>query len=377
MMKLKTLSYIENKDSPTKWELKDLLLGDRNLLVGKNASGKSRAINVIKSLGDSLMSKRPPGDSGSYSCIFDFDSNLYEYSFEASNKEIIYEKLIVNDEVVLDRSVGGMGRIKYQKLGAMIDFQTPQNMLAAVARRDAIQHDFLEPLFLWGSEMRYYKFGLDQPKHSLVVFSEGGQKIDEQDQNQIAGLFRDAAKKFGQQFIDQLKSDLAEINYFVNDVALKQPITIKIEGIPNDVLSLCVQEEDLECYTDQFGMSDGMFRALSILIFINYYELSKKGGCFIIDDIGEGLDFDRSCKLIGLLREKAESAGIQLLMSTNDKFVMNEVPLNEWSVLQRTGSIVNVKNQSNSSEIFENFEFTGLSNFSFLEMDFLHNSEEF
>lgn len=377
MIKLKKINYIENKNSPTKWELKELLLGDRNLLVGKNATGKSRALSVIKSLGDFLTSRRPIGDAGCYTCIFDGDDGLYEYSFEFLDKEIILEKLIINNEVVLDRSHGGKGEIKYQTLGMKIEFQTPQYMLAAVARRDAIQHAFLEPLFLWASEMRYYKFGLDQPKHSLGVFVESGQKVDEQDQNQIVGLFGEALKKFDQQFLNKIKADLAEINYFVSDVLLRPPTTIKIEGSPSEVLSLCVQEEDFEFYIDQLGMSEGMFRALSILIFINYYELSKKGGCFIIDDIGEGLDFDRSCKLIGLLRRKAESSGIQLLMSTNDKFVMNEVPLSEWSVLQRDGSTVNVRNQTNAGEIFENFEFTGLSNFSFLEMDFLRNNEEF
>jgi len=57
-------------------------------------------------------------------------------------------------------------------------------------------------------------------------------------------------------------------------------------------------------------------------------------------------------------------------MSTNDRFVMNNVPLEEWCVLQRRGSVVRVLNYTNSKELFDEFKFTGLSNFDFLAMDF-------
>ena len=119
-------------------------------------------------------------------------------------------------------------------------------------------------------------------------------------------------------------------------------------------------------------MSQGMFRALSILVQINYFQMANKSTCILIDDIGEGLDFDRSCRLIDLLREKAERSSVQLILSTNDRFVMNRVPLEEWSFLQRQGGHVRVRNYENSRSLFEEFKFTGLSNFSFLEMDFVN-----
>ncbi len=62
-------------------------------------------------------------------------------------------------------------------------------------------------------------------------------------------------------------------------------------------------------------------------------------------------------------------------MSTNDRFVMNHVPLTEWSVLRRSGNRVVVHNHENSPEAFERFEFTGLSNFDFFATDFLDKEE--
>jgi hypothetical protein len=63
-------------------------------------------------------------------------------------------------------------------------------------------------------------------------------------------------------------------------------------------------------------------------------------------------------------------------MATNDQFVMNRVPLDEWSVLQRKGSKVSVRNIHNSKKVFEDFKFVGLSNFAFFEMDFANAESE-
>jgi hypothetical protein len=55
--------------------------------------------------------------------------------------------------------------------------------------------------------------------------------------------------------------------------------------------------------------------------------MMKTPATILIDDIGEGLDFDRSSRLIKLLIEIAEkNENIRLIMSTNDRFVMNAVP---------------------------------------------------
>jgi len=67
-----------------------------------------------------------------------------------------------------------------------------------------------------------------------------------------------------------------------------------------------VREADLPGITDQHSMSQGMFRALSIIVQVNYSVLADTPSCILIDDIGEGLDFERSCDLIDVLMSKAQ-----------------------------------------------------------------------
>ena len=114
----------------------------------------------------------------------------------------------------------------------------------------------------------------------------------------------------------------------------------------------------------------GMFRAFSVLVQLNYYILCGHKGFVIIDDIGEGLDFARAKLLVALLIRKAAASGIQLIMSTNDSFIMNAVDIEHWAVIMREGNKISLFNYENSREIFEEFKFTGLNNFDFYASEF-------
>lgn len=120
-------------------------------------------------------------------------------------------------------------------------------------------------------------------------------------------------------------------------------------------------------------MSQGMFRALALLIQVNFAQRSSTGGCLLVDDIGEGLDYERSTALIELLIEKGRRHGIQLIMATNDRFVMNKVPLEYWCVIQRTGAHCKIYNYKNCKQTFDEFKLTGLNNFDFLATEFYRN----
>lgn len=57
-------------------------------------------------------------------------------------------------------------------------------------------------------------------------------------------------------------------------------------------------------------------------------------------------------------------------MTTNDRFIMNGVPLKHWAVVDRVNSKVKLVNQLNSPQIFEDFEDFGLNNFDFFASNF-------
>src|SRR4029077_12396564 len=222
---------------------------------------------------------------------------------------------------------------------------------------------------------RHYTFGTQLGKDHVALSMKGAPDADDRDSAQVVGIFRKGLRDFGPHFVQAVQRDMIELHYDLQGVETLAPESILLlrGGVATEVLAIGVRERGVHGVVDQGEMSQGMFRALSILIQVNYSQMAHRANCILIDDIGEGLDFDRSALLIQLLRRKAKDSAFQLIMSTNDQFVMNHVPLEEWSVLQREGSHIRVRNHENSKEAFKHFRFVGLSNFSFFEMDFVNH----
>ncbi|MGA2498943.1 MAG: ATP-binding protein [Tepidisphaeraceae bacterium] len=332
-------------------------------------------MNLIWNLSRMLLpgSDFRTGNAG-YDVLFDDNGEELRYILQVEEGKVTREEVIVKQETMLKRGQTGEGTIYTETEKKMLRFQPPEHELAAVARRDAIQHRFLEPLHQWAKAVRHYSFGASLGKASLGVLVKEGPEANDRDENQVVGIFRRASKEFGAEYVDVLIRDMAELNYRIEHVEVATPENIKFigPGAPGDLLAVGVREQGVNAMVDQTDMSDGMFSALSLLIQVNYSQMAKRANCILIDDIGEGLDFERSSRLIEILRQKAEQSSFQLVMTTNDQFVMNHVPLEEWSVLQRDGCHVRVRNYTNSREEFEHFKFVGLSNFAFLEMDFVN-----
>jgi hypothetical protein len=371
-MRLKSISFIEGEGTLQEWRLEKMSFSPRMLIVGKNTTGKSRSLRVTAALARNLIGAQPLGLSGQYIATFDLNGKEYIYELKYKDTEVTHESISIDAAIYLNRGTGGTGTIKAEKIssGQEMEFQVPPNTLAAVARRDTIQHSFIEPLFEWANSLRFYQFG-GMFQNTLGIFSPMGEQVNERDENAIIGIFKEGIKYFKQPFLDSLKADLCAIDYDIESIELAAPVSIRFDlGGPQPVC-LNLKERGLQGVTDQIGMSAGMFRVLALLIHVNFAQFKGSASSVLIDDIGEGLDFDRSIKLIELLRHKAEKYNFQLVMTTNDKFVMNHVPLEEWTVLHRSASIVHVRNQENSKAAFDEFKFTGLSNFSFFEMNAL------
>ena len=277
-MRLRNVAYSEFEGSPQEWKLEGLSLGARNLLVGKNASGKTRTLNIIHHLALALAGVVPLSASSNYDVTFEDDGgNDLRYRLKTQDGQVVEEIFSVNNQVKLNRGVRGEGIIWAEKIdgGKEVQFQTPPTQLAAVARRDAIQHSFLDPLYAWGSSVRVYYFGTQLGKDRFVVFVEkGGVPFDERDQNAIVSLYRKAETEYGDTFKQMVMRDMGRLDYPIENIGLQPPVSIRLLGGPvGEMLGLYVKEVGLPGITDQVSMSQGMFRALAICIQISYAHL--------------------------------------------------------------------------------------------------------
>jgi len=374
-MILRKIDYHEFDELPNFWALKGLTLENVNLLVGKNATGKTNTIQKITWLGNMLAGIQPILiNSGYYYAELADADDVYKYYLHLSSHKVLLEKLEINDDEKLTRSSDGMGEIYAEELKRKIKFQLPQNQLVAVSRRDTIQHPYLKKLSDWADGLRMYSFGTPLGKDSgFSTDNINLMTFDSRDPNLVAGLFAKGEQDFSAEFRNHIKKSMKEIGYELNNIGVAPnpnlilPVTNGIH-----VNMIYISERDNKAVLFQPDISQGMFRALSLIILVTYNTLKKLSTTILIDDVGEGLDFDRSTKLIKLLMELAANNDIQLIMSTNDRFVMNNVPLEYWQVIQRKGGECRIYNYQNSKEIFDEFVYTGLNNFDFLATDFLN-----
>src|SRR5437764_6144 len=129
-MLLKSITYSQFDGQPNAWRIEGLDLGETNLLVGKNAVGKSQALSIIVALARMLGGElKPSFESGNYHVTFDHDDIVIIYTFSYLNSIVTSETLQIGDTTFLERGQGGIGKIYAEKVGDGMSllFQTPEN----------------------------------------------------------------------------------------------------------------------------------------------------------------------------------------------------------------------------------------------------------
>ena len=371
-MQLKKLEYDENVGKPTEWRLSPTDLANINLVVGKNASGKSRFLAVVNSLAMVLSGrKRDPFSSANFKAGFKSEHN-YQYDLHMEDAEIQSETLDVDGDRMFDRGQDGSGKIKMDAIGESLDFKVPSSSIVAVARRDEIQHPWLEPLHEWGSSVCLYHFGAEFGRRTAVIVTdeEDEKQPDPLNENQVLQLFMAGLRDYGDKFKQSVIADMESLGYDIEDVEAGIDPNVQInQPVFSHPHFLLVKEKGIPGLVNQLNMSQGMYRALALMIHLVFNQMADLKSLILIDDIGEGLDFERASSLISLVIEKAKKHFLQTIMTTNDRFVMNAVPLEYWSIAYREGNVVRLITQRSSPEVFEKFKSVGLSNFDFFSRE--------
>ena len=372
-MYLQNLSFRENAGQNIEWIIDDVKLGEINLMVGKNSSGKTRTLNALSDLVGMLKGKGTSATGPvSYELLFRNGEAFMRYELAYDLVTIKMERLYMGEELVLERGEDGRGVIKYESTpGAIfLEFEIPHDQLACYAKRDRLQHPFIEIIHGWAISLRRFDFSGDLGKSRYALKSAfEAREIDLSVTNNSLVPVLTVAEEEYPEFREMVLNDMREISYNLQDFGIVH-FSERFGQADQDRYAVYTTEEGLEKRVTQRDMSQGMFRAFSVLVQLNYYILCRHKGFVIIDDIGEGLDFSRAKLLVQLLIRKAGPAGIQLIMSTNDSFIMNAVDIEHWAVIVREGNKISLFNYENSKEIFEEFKFTGLNNFDFYASEF-------
>jgi len=115
-MRLTSIAYSQFEGEKDEWKVKELTLGPINLLVGKNASGKSRILNIIGNLGNLLAGDlKPAYRSGSYDVTFEHGGKVLKYILVYRDSLVLKEEFTIDGNKVVKRGHGGRGKILFER----------------------------------------------------------------------------------------------------------------------------------------------------------------------------------------------------------------------------------------------------------------------
>ncbi len=345
-MKLRRLSY-----QSTTLAVKELLLDDCNFVVGRNGSGKSRLLTLLDNLVGLLNNTLRIHHVGRWELEFvtnDDQPFVYTFAIKGGDVAISAEKIMYEGRQVLFRHKDSNVSILNNLTGKQEIFQVPLDKLTILAVRDVKKFPALELL----ADCANHSFGF-----RFANISPYGNFADSEYElltrlPAIPTLFKQLSEDSKQGIVHQLQS----LDYPIIDIGYQK-------SLGRDVIRFKLKDQVYLQLPDK--MSQGAVRATALLIFLEYLTTVKKGHLVVIDDLCEGLDYERA-KLFGkMIFDLAKRTGIQLLATTNDRNLINVVDLDNIIVVESIGEQIVTYSRAQNPEAYEHFVYTGLSNFDF------------
>ena len=336
------------------WELTEMnSLKLTNLLVGKNAAGKTRIIRALQNVTSYMRMESFLFQEGFFKAKMQFanieDANWWlTYMFEIEKGDVKAEQLIVCGKTLIKRDAQ-----KALLRGDVIN--PPKDKLVAQVRRDKEEYPDVEALMEWAegviaiscSDINPYTILNGRPGYiNPIPFSALVEILSKEDKKTVI----DEAKRLG---------------YDLTDIALV--------NANSELKLVAVIERNIQNGILDFQLSSGMIRVLYILCFLEYVKHEKTYSMLLIDDLGEGLDYSRVIHLGRKVFKVCEQEIKQLIASSNESFLMDVVDIAKWQIVRRKNSKLSVINQTNMPELFNEFRMTGLSNFDLFSSDFIDN----
>jgi predicted ATPase len=374
---LTSLSYREDDGSGAEWSFDALRLDELNLIVGRNAAGKSRVLRVISNLARCIAGRAAPFASGEWSLTFiDSAGNQWRYEVSMRTAEVTHEALWCGVEPLLSVGADGTGTIFNAEAQKHLKTQAPTDRLLVNAKQDALQHPFIEPLMGWAEGVHHILFGSSMAKENAILEKESAQpaqaRPSSRNPHEVVALLRDGQARFGANFTSEIVADMVDVGFPLVKVDVL-PMKQAVVSSPLDakLLQVHVVEDGVSSPLNQTELSQGMWRSLCTIILLHYALRAERPSILLVDDIGEGLDYERASGLIQTIMRRVKDSQTQVVFTSNDRQVMNAVPLEAWHVLMRKGGKVTIYDQHNAADRFAEFKYTGLNNFDLLSSGFL------
>jgi ABC-type Na+ transport system ATPase subunit NatA len=364
-MRIEKLYY---RNHITDWELSPMEFGDVNLLVGVSGVGKTRILEVIRSLQKIAFNNIHNSDRvlngiewdvtfstssdsqyrwhGKFSIVNNVDYTIDEsgekkYSrIDQDEPEVEVEELYLNNDLVACRNSGIIifqGKEVTPKLAATESliriFRSEDKIIPIISGLFSIVDSQVQRSARWlGSSMHNQTDGLSlsdiRKKNGTLVDVLGLLWINDR------GIF------------DRIKVSFIEVFPQVENLRI---LIIKTSSqwseIPSPIFTLELKEIGVDSWITQSNLSTGMLKTLALIVEIY---LLAEDSILLIDEFENSLGVNCIDVVSELLNDRKD---IQFIITSHHPYIINKIPMQYWKIITRKGSLVTATNATDYEEL--------------------------
>lgn len=350
---LNEIAFKEFIDNQLNWDIGPVSFGNLNLILGDNAQGKTRLINILKYIKGVLTGNTQIRFSSQYryelKLIFSISDAEHENTppvknvkynsslsvNNASGMPSYEETIIIDNKIFFSRKDNTLIRESDEITipNPFIPNHIP--VLLSLPQKDfptlGLIRSFFERMLILEAN-RVAAPNLDVSNASLDINSNGSNlaRVIFNWQTHIPQAFQEIEKEFLGCF------PLIE----------EQSFNANVELLPGTNISIPIlkfKEKGINKTIPQVEWSDGMFRALCLLALpLNRYV--KPDGSFmrpsmiIVDEVENGLDYNTASKVLTLFNDYSNL--MQIALITHSPTICNMVETKNWRIAKRKASHV-------------------------------------
>jgi AAA domain, putative AbiEii toxin, Type IV TA system len=356
-MRIEKLSY---HNHVTGWQLAPVEFGSVNLLVGVSGVGKTRILEVIRSLKkiafgtpwhneflsgvewDITFSTDPDWNyrwSGKFSIVNNRDYTIDEsgektYSWiDRNESELESEELYLNDECVAHRKNGIV------KFGSqtMPKLSLHDSVIKIFQSEDKITPIIKGLLLIIDSQTQNSK---------KWVGSSIPDRIGRLSLSDIRNMNCTLVDRLGllqinsQEIFNRIKSDFIEIFPQVDNFKI-----LTEQRAFEWIFSLELKEIGVDRWITQSNLSMGMLKTLA---HITEIYLLAEGSILLIDEFENSLGVNCIDVVTELLNDRKD---IQFIFTSHHPYIINKIPMQYWKIITRKGSFVTATDATDYEEL--------------------------
>ncbi len=372
-IKLNSFQASEKRGDNTEIEFDEFFLTDFNLLIGDNAQGKTRLLNILGFLSKEFSGK--PRVIGT-----NFNAKMkFQVIEQDSIKDIAYEiniepeggKNIFHESIVKDGSLIYSSKEKFlyneTKKVKIDNYFVPKNIPAIVSITEPdfvtinlLREFFMRIIYVTSLKKREVTVDVD-----AIIPNEGGTNLN--------CVLKNWSKQYPEIF-NEVMNEFCECFDFIDKINFAKHV---FQAMHMELLSM--NENNLNYPILQFSWSDGLSRILYLILStkvpFSINKTIKPPSLILIDEVENGIDFKRLKHIIRYLQDYSDDS--QIIITSHSPLVCELVHPKSWMVVKREGSKLRVLSpQKIEKDLIEQLELFKNEHWEFYAKH-ISNSEEY